>query len=484
MFEHLTPQRKFLHRKRGFDFKAYLALVSTCLVAFLFFLNSQKGPAVVAQKQPLGASLLVNSQPQSVVVGAGKINVLDFDVLTRQSAVALQKIKINLHGLYQPEVYADLKLFQGQLQIGSAPEVDADGAIYFELEDYYLQPGHNIFSLLLDNSPYLRAGDILQFSFANPASIVLSYDGQLFFPQANYPQLGPTVSLASQGQINVINNSVSPQIVLDKGEQVVAQFSLNSESEAMDLKSINLVWRAVDKKNNNDLTFTLWRDDQLIAQAKSVDDKLEFLFKSGIVIAQAPASKFILKANDISLGDYQLSLEKISATGYASGVSIDFDQSLFLADLISRPLALQLNPLQNPQTINNGVQTIFASRITAIGGPIYLEKISWQVSTQNLEASEGQLWLDNNLAFKNIKQEGNYWVAELKQPIVIDHSVTLSLKAKLKLKASPASIMVTMLGDSQKESKIEDNFLWQGSEQKYNGFAIPGLPQHSDILTD
>lgn len=252
----------------------------------------------------------------------------------------------------------------------------------------------------------------------------------------------------------------------------------------MDLKSINLVWRAVDKKNNNDLTFTLWRDDQLIAQAKSVDDKLEFLFKSGIVIAQAPASKFILKANDISLGDYQLSLEKISATGYASGVSIDFDQSLFLADLISRPLALQLNPLQNPQTINNGVQTIFASRITAIGGPIYLEKISWQVSTQNLEASEGQLWLDNNLAFKNIKQEGNYWVAELKQPIVIDHSVTLSLKAKLKLKASPASIMVTMLGDSQKESKIEDNFLWQGSEQKYNGFAIPGLPQHSDILTD
>lgn len=487
MFEHLTPAKPVkMPRKNGIDFRPYVGLVFVCLIALAFLFSSSRGPVVIAESQDYKATVAVDSSGQAVAVANPQIQLFKFVINTDRAGVSLSKLKIYVNGLYDPSIFDNLKLYNGNTQLGFVEKFDQVGNIYFNPKSYKLASGQNEFHFVLTNNTNIKAGDVLRFILQDSSSIFLSYKGHLFTPRADYPLSGSTVSLVHKGYITGYNLLTSTKLLTSAQDEIsLANFQLEAKEEMIDLDELTVEYKAGKGYSLSGQEFQFYQDDKLLAISKADDKKIIFSLDRPIVVGSGNKPSFIIKAVKLPVGNYNFSLVNIKGRGFASGLDVSLAKNLFLSELVVKSYYLQFSRGNEDSALSNGWNNIFDMNVKPKGSyELQLNKLSWSVDTKGLIVSDLELWVDGQKFLLNLKSANNRLVLDLRVPIIISQDTNIKLVAKIKDIKTTAGLQVFLLSDkNQVLNKKTDNILWSRGDKFYNSYFLPDLPLSPFILT-
>lgn len=475
MFEHLVPKTKIRKKQDKTNLKKYLSFFLFSILVFIFVINISKGPSTDANESKFTtANVIADTRAKSVVAKTPKVAVFNFVIETKDSGVILKNLKIYTNGLYDANVFNGLKLYYHDVQLGNVSEVDDYGSIYFDALDYLLPAGQNELSFILDSDAVVT-GDILQFSLEDKLSVVLEYDGHLFYPEGNFPILGGQVLFSDQGDISAYNNlNLKEQLLISNDSNLVASFGLTSNREMSDLKQI-----IINLDNDSDQIFMLVHDNQVVAEAKVNNQQIVFDLEQSLVLQTNSNLDLDIYVKNLELGEYNFSLEEIKAQGFISNLNLNLITSLNLSKLKVVPAILEFENSDLSNRLFAGWNEIYNLNITAKGESIKLNKLSWLVDTQDVDIADLELWVDNKAYFGGLALTGNKVIAELKQPIVVSGTKNIKLLVKVD-NVKDTSVIKSYLLTDQEET---NNIVWSVGDKINNGYLLPGLPLNPSVLT-
>lgn len=487
MFGHLWPTRQhtFIGKKTSVDFRGYLLLLGVAAVAALILVSSGRGPIVEAGYQSPRATVQVDRADQSITAYSPQSEVFRFALAVDRPGVYLEQLKFYVNGLYQADIFADLKLYHQGTQLGYVEKFDQEGNIYFSLDDYALNGGANIFDLILSGNASLLPGQALQFSLTDESSILLSYQGRSFRPEADYPLSGGLISVRDKGLVLAYNSSSDQQILLTGDKPWIAGFKLTSQGELVDLSEISFTYETdVAKEELSNSIFYLWQGEELISPASAQDGQISFDLTRPIVLGPDSVTAWSLQAESLAPGQYAFRLSSIVGKGFVSGQDLSLSEPLAWEELKVRPYYLSFTDLPSQNNLHEGWNQIFETQISSRGTEaLELKRLTWALELEGAEGEALELWVDNK-AYLTDLTAGDILRLDFDQPLVIRGSVNVKLLAKIKNLQAPARSQAYLLSDKEEEVSSEsDNILWSAGENLYNSYSLPDLPLAPHVLT-
>lgn len=494
MFEHLGPTPEVYIRKKATKFKMYLPFLFIAIMVFVLSLSISHGPisnAYGSDAAKLSAKLIANPVDKKIVYQANNFSVFDFVIDTERDKVSLDKLEVMVNGLYNLSLIDDLKIFHDGTQLGEVKDIDKDGRIYFDLDNYPLKKGQNLFRFILPNKGVVHLGDVLQFSIDSDSDIFLNYKGHLFTPDSQYPIESGLISFVDQGSIIASNQYLKTNFLVSSNvPQQLARFSLTSDSEALDLSQVTIGYHS-DDANLDKTNFILASDDKLLSQASLDNDSNEIVFNLNkpVSLQNNDLKFFDFHALSLPKGYYNFYLKSAQAKGSVSGQEVSLNTNLLLSNIESRNYFLEIKSQEQNTRLSNGWNELYKMDIKAIGtDSINLDKLSFVLDKYGLDISDADLLVDGQTYIADIVIEANKIIikSDAATPIKIsDLGNELSLLVKVENVEKSAKLGARLLTDDQ--ALLDDrqgNIIWSVGDNYFNSYKIPYLPLEPSILAN
>lgn len=487
MFEHLTPFSSARRKKQQVSLIAHLGVFLAAVLAIVLLFNMYQGPLAEADRPAsFGATVAVSSEDTRVAAALPQVEVFRFVINASRAGIALQKLKIYVNGLYDSRLFDHLKLYQNGSQLGFIESYDAAGNIYFNLDSYALAPGPNEFYFLLNSNQAVQAGDIIQFSFGGPFSIVLNYQGQIFSPRASYPLSGGSIAFTDQSRIVAYN--ILPQtnlLALSDEPLTIAHLQLSVPEEKVDLQKLVLSYDTAERPDLATANFQLYDQDRLLASSGADQGQIVFELAKPIVFGADQHQNFVVKALGLPSGQYSFTVTAAVARAYATGQEVGLDRNLFLSAADVRPYYLELTEAATDNSLTAGWNEIFAMTAQAHGDQVLqINRLSWSLQEQDLSLSALELWVNDKSYLTKLQLEQGLLVIDLALPIRVSKPVTsIKLLAKVRQLGQKASIQSYLLNDTAASAIKNSHLLWSADNKFYTGYQLPDLPLAPVILT-
>ncbi|MBU1203371.1 hypothetical protein KKH39_05005 [Patescibacteria group bacterium] len=495
MFEHLGPTPETYRQKKVTNFKVYLSLLLMAIFVFVFSLSLKEGPvsgAYGVDSARLSAKVLANTADKKIVYQANNFSVFDFIIETEKDNISLQKLEVRVDGLYDLSLIDDLKIFHDGMQLGEVKEIDQSGHIYFDLEDYPLKKGQNLFRFLLPNNNVVNTGDVLQLSIENDWDVFLSYQEHLFTPDGQFPVQSGLISFVEKGQILASNQYIDNNFLINTNiPQQLSRFSLTTDSETFDVYKVIVAYEALgDTRTIDKADFVLLKDGQLLSQASLDDQSSDIIFylNKPIFIQNNGLEYFDLHTLALPTGQYKFYLKNVSATGSVSGQDLSLHKDLYLSTVDSRDYFLQINSPDQNKRLSQGWNELYRMKLTARGvDSLELNKLTFAVDKYGLDISRVDVLIDDEPYIADIVIENNKIIikSDIQNPIKIsDKGNEISLLVKVDNLDSSAKLSARLLTDDQPISEDRNgNIIWSSGDIFFNSYMLPYLPLEPSILS-
>lgn len=488
MFEHLGPKHHsfFISRKATVDWRGHGLLLGLALISAGVLMSAGRAPLVEAGYSLPLVTVQADRADEVIAAGNPRSEVFRFILTTDRLDIQLEQLRFYVNGLYQADIFSDLKLYHHGSQLGYVEKFDQDGNIYFSFDGYTLDRGINDFNLVLSAGSYLLAGQVLQFNLVDRSSLKLSYQGLVFSASADYPLVGGLVSVIDKGRAAAYKSSADPWLLSPQDfPATLGSFKLVSQGELVDLSQ--LVFSYQENKNGqlSGHTFYLWRDKKSLASSAAQDGQIIFTLSRPIVLGPDNLVDWSLQGDALPVGKYQFSLSSGQGRGFISGQTIDLNQPLVLSLVEVKPYYLSFSDLSSPNNLHDGWNQIFETQIQARADQtLALKRLTWDLVGQGITWKSLELWVDDKVYLSGLWADDRLRM-DFAEPLLINDSVNIKLLAKVKNLLSPARIQTFLLGDQQdKVEEASDNILWSGGGNLYNGYGLPGLPLSPHVLTN
>lgn len=488
MFEHLSPTIDSKKYKKSSRWAMFLPALFFSVFIFLFSSGISQGPSgkALVDDSDFSANLYVDSNDKQIVYLADNISLFDFVLEPSSDGAHLRKLKINVSGVYDLGLLENLKLYNDKTQLGTIKELDDQGNIYFDLKDYQLAKGENYFSLRVLDNTNLREGDILKFAISERADLSLIYQASVFMPKANYPAESGNISFISRGYLEALNADNSHlEILASNTSQKITSFDLLSYGETVDLKALNVV---IKGENADGAKFALIKENKLLATALAEGDNIVFSLAAPITINKKES--FEIQALSLPVGEFELSLAEVLASGYNSGIIVDLKASLLLANFEVRPYYLEFKNSNLDTNLSLGWNKLYQLDLKSVGiDTLELYKLTWLLDYQGIEISEAELWIDNQLYIADlVLSDDNRLIAKAgwETPLVIKSvGSKIDLLVKVDKLEKKARIAAYLLNDKESMSgdDLSSNIIFSDGDNFFSSYKLPYLPLVPTVLS-
>ncbi|PWB38446.1 MAG: hypothetical protein C3F02_03770 [Parcubacteria group bacterium] len=489
MFEHLTPLARLRPRRQRTDLRAHGGVFLITLAAIALLFNLHRGPEAVAEPNDLNASLSAAAADIVLTAATPQAEVFKFVIKTEQSGVELRKLKVNVNGIYDPALFDGLHLFQGQTQLGQIDKYDDHGNIYFSIDHYVLARGLNQFSFILNNQDYVRAGQVIQLALPDKASVVLGYQGHIFYPQATYPVTGGTISFSGQSSLLAQNLPVPNKVIFAVGETAdLARFQLLAPDESVELESLALSFESIGASNNLSADFQLYNDENLVGSATAEQGQISFEIIRPLTLVKDQPRQFIIRSAKLGAGVYQWHVSQAGGQGLISGQEVMLSDKLALNSVEIKPYYLEFMAATTDRRLIPGWNEVYNLQVRAHGGAdLKIKRLTWSIDLTGLDVNGWEIWVNDKVYLVNLKLSDDRLMADLSLPIKIEAGQTADIKllAKVKSMEKDAGLRVYLPGDDEPlGGKTSANIWWSAEEEQYNGYQLPDFPLAPAILTN
>ncbi len=472
MFEHLIPNivQKESSRKTSLTF--YIIALLIAVGIFISSLGIDKGPLTSAYSYTFNkAEVQVNSKDNSMVPSVGNTSIFEFNILAKDNNTFLQKLKIYVQGLYKSTIFNDLKIYHNGVQLGYDAVFDNYGYLYFDLDNYSLSNGNNTFSFIIPSSD-VNIGDIIQFSFEDPFSIVLSHgmDKSLFTPDATFPLKSGLISFVDKGSIYTYLDNFYPFFLPSNISHKLVSFSLGSLTEAVDIYNLSITCETEEYLDAS--LFVLLNNGLAISQGyyNQKDGIIDFILDDILVLNNKEDISLQLHTSKLLKGKYSFVLNSINGIGFSSGSDINIDDKLFLGDIYVKDNFLIIEDNNKYTSLSEGWNTIKEISIKSVNDSIELKKLSWFLESVATNLEDIEIYINNNkinnFTFNNNILTINNSLDIDKEGVVIEILINVS-------EVENGSIVKLLF----------DNILWFFDDNEYNEDMLPYLPLDPVILS-
>lgn len=489
MFEHLvSPQHKDFMTKRSRPFKLYASFLLLALFIFTStWLSVNQGPKSSAQSSvELGIMDRVKifatneTGETQFVLRSPNISVFSFVLDNPYENLLLKRLNFSIDGVIDEQFLNNLVLYQDQVQINAKVEL-INKELVFILEDYPLAAGQNYFHLGLNGLADGLLGQKTKLFLRDIDSIDLAYQGKKVLPLGSFPISSSDVLILDQAKILSYNNLseinfIAPADVYTK----LADFSLSTQGETVDLKTIKLFLH-----NNEQLTdFYLASRGQILTRISAISE-LNFSLPSGVLIKADEDLPLELWAT-MGVGAYEINFDFASAKGFVSGKQVDLTTDFSLAKAKVIPSVLTVKSESQRKNLTASWNTVAELQLSNVGKQtIYLHKLAWEISAQDSQVETLELWSHDKLLASSQLVDGKvvftFWGDE---SLELSQDLSLQLIAKVKILGDEPRLMANFLTDDQnmQEENGDNYLLWSVADQLYNSYLLPGLPLTPVIL--
>jgi hypothetical protein len=493
MFEHLGHVPETTLRKNKGKTKAYIIFLLATFIFFTFSFSINRGPSSVAQEyvNPV-AKIVADDSKRSVAIDNPRFPVFSFIIRTNVAGVELDQFKIKMGGIYDTDLLYGLKPYHQGVQLGSIAEVDEQGILYLDTEGYTLPAGDNLFSFILSTDQAAKVGDVLQFSFQDSASIVLSYKNHPFTPNGQWPVLGSLTSIVNRGSIKAQNTIYNTELkILDNAPRLVGGFALINDGEIADLYSLTFAYQELTEMELVDENFLLLNGKQVIAQGQLDVDTKQILFDLAkpFVINNKNNTNFQLHTLSLPEGKFEFYLQDIVAKGFVSGQELPLQKQVRLSQVEAVDYYPEFSVGELQTKLSNGWNELYNFNIKAEGSEdIKLHKLTWSLDSDGTDVEAIELWVNDKqyMADLVVSEEGLTIKTDWEDPLAISRLGTnLKLLVKVSKSKPGASLRAYLLTDTVElaEEELDANIMWSLGEQFYSGYRLPYLPLEPSVLS-
>jgi len=331
MFEHLGPLPYHKSKKKHWRHSFVVALLFS-LGIFVFASISVRGPSSQAADTGPKIYWQSNTQEQRVSRGSTQLQLFQLSIDSPVSGLGLQKMRVYINGLYDAQYLSSLKLFHQGVQLGTLVNLDEQGYLNFELNDYKLPAGSSQFVITLADTKNMATGTIMQFSIENRKDLQITYGNKTVIPSGKFPLVSGVTQIVDQGDWQVYNRSKKSNfIVPSQGRVLLGSLALSSGAEVLDIQTVDFNLEQAKKQTNDNLEFVLINDGDIVAIATSTGNKISFAMLKPVVAKTSALLDLQLYAKDLPVGDYLFSLQNIVGKGYISNNIISWKGPMLLA---------------------------------------------------------------------------------------------------------------------------------------------------------
>lgn len=490
MFEHLGYIPDIKNSKPKTNYKVYLSFLLFGVMVFLFAFATGKGPSSMAQTYVSpDVKVLVNSADRQVVVSSPQFLVFDFIIKTEKEGVSLEKLKVSTTGLFDVDLFSDLKLYNNDTQMGSVLEIDQDGNIYFVLDNYQLEKGDNFFSFALSSNKNIKAGNVLSLGFDDNTSIFLSYQGKLFNAKGDFPINGGLVNIIEQGSLQAFKAFDNSNFYIDSNTpNVLNSFYLVTDAEPANLKKI--VFRVEDSEGIlENIKFALLDDEKLIGESYIQDGQIIFDIAKYYKLNASTRNYFELHVLNLPAGSFDFVLAEVQAKGVFSGKDnlLVNTLDLGLVQAIDFMPKFYVGELQ--ESLSEGWNTLYDVQIKSRNSDVlFLNKLTWSFESQGVHVDKAQVWVNDQPYVCDIVIKDNTITMKTGWDEALDVSANSDIKLLVKVSGVDKGdyIKADILTDKKPEvaDDFSDHILWSHGEDIFNGYQLPYLPLDPSVLSN
>lgn len=492
MFEHLGHIPETTHGKNYTNWKKYIGFLLGTVGIFVFVSSLGSGPETSASQlvggNYINIDIFANNQSKSLAADTPRAILFNFVIETDREGISLNKLNLNVDGVYDPSILAKIKLTYNDVQVGDISKIDGAN-IYFDLDALSLSKGENIFNLVLNNDSYLSAGDSILLSLEKSDSMILSYGGHAFSPDGNFPVYGGTVSFVSGAQIEAYNNfQVKKFLVVENVPQPLASFALLSGGEMSDLKTLTISYEGDEDLSGSQ--FVLLHEKDIVAREEFVDREIVFDIDRSLVLKLDKKLDLYLHSLGLPKGEYKFYLSEVEAIGYASKETALLTDSLMISQVEVLDYYPELSLVKTDENLSLGWNQVYDLKTKALGDKnIKLNKLSWLLKTEGAQLSQAELVVDHKAYPVDIILSEDKVVAKFdwSEPLPISTTGTeIGLFVKVDSLKSKASILSYLLDDKTPatDDALDGNIIWSVDGKLFNSYLLPYLPLDPILLTN
>ncbi len=488
MFEHLvSPQHKDFISQKPQRVKLYASLLLLSLFVFTSaWLGVNQGPKSSAQSQDISqfdrvkvftANELGNSQ---FVLRSPSVAMFDFVLDSPYENISLNRLVFSSEGTMDEDFLSKLVLYQNQAQINASVQV-INKQLIFTLDDYPLSAGKNYFHLKADALEDDLLGQKTKIFFQDIDSLDLSYQGKKVLPLGTFPVSSTDVLIVEKAQILPYNNLLKNNFVVSSGVSTkIADLSLSSQGETVDLQKINFIF----SQNEKPVDFYLASKGQVLSRITGTSE-LDFDLPAGVLIKANEDLALELWAT-LETGEYAVTLNFISGKGFISGEQISLTEDITLSRLNVLPSVLSIQSQAQRHVLTDSWNTLADLKFTNLGEQdIKLHKLAWEIKAQDIQVENFELWSqDKFLASSKVVNDQIIFTFWGGTSLLVTDELNVQLIAKTTKTGPDSRLTANFLTDNiniQPEN-VQNNFLWSVDDQLYNSYLLPGLPLTPAIL--
>lgn len=490
MFEHLGPLAYNRPKPKRWRHRFVVAFLFSLGIFFLA-LMTVPGPSSWAADTSPKVHWQSSALEQRVSKGSTQVQLFQLTIDSPVSGAGLQKMKIYVNGLYDAQYLSQLKLFHQGVQLGTLVDLDEQGYLNFNLNDYKLPAGTSQFVITLPETKAMATGTIMQFSIENRTDLELTYQNQRLIPTGKFPLVSGVTQIVDQGDWQVYNRTKQGNFVVpSQGRTLLGLMSLASGAELLDIKTIEFGLEQAKKQKNNNIEFVLINDGNIVATATSTTDKILFVINKPLVAKISSLLDIELYAKDLPVGDYLFSLKNITGKGYVSNNIISWTEPIVL----SRVHSLSDYPIFESAVVDPSLRTgwnnVFSTKIKAVGkNKINFYKFTWYYKIKNATLRQAKVFVDSKYYPMDVIIKDNTVIAkaEWSNPLPINtegHLVQLMLNID---QLGPDSVVEAYLQPdiitTDPDSIWDYNIVWSyDATNLKNSYLLPYLPLAPTIL--
>lgn len=489
MFEHLGPLPDIQRKKRHWRHRFVVALFFSLSIFFLVLITTS-GPSSLAANSDPRVRWQSNTAEQRVVSGTAPLQLFHLLIDSPVSGVALQKIRIYVNGLYEPEYLSNLKIYHQGIQIGSEINLDEDGYINLDLNDYKLPAGSSQLIFNLSDSSILKQGSVLQFSIENRKDIQLSYQNKKLLPGGKFPLVSGVTQIVDKGDWQIFNRTSQPEkTVPNQGRVLIGKVAFASGAEVLDLQRVVFGMESLEDSDLAGTEFILLNNGELIAKANNQDNKIIFESAKPLASKNNILNELELYAFDLPLGDYLFSLGSVSGKGYISNKEITWSGPMVLSRLHS----LDNYPLFETGAIDYslrvGWNNVYSLKVRpAKKEDVNIHKLTWYYKASNTKVRGAKIFIDHKYYPMDLVINDNNIIAkaEWSNPLpVTEGGLNIRLMLDLDQSHPDSTLEVYLQNDilaGDPDNIWDDKIIWSYNDKLNNSYLLPNLPLQPMVL--
>jgi len=492
MFEHLGHIPETTHGRKHTNWKKYIGFLLATVGVFVFVSNFVSGPETSASQlvggNYINIDIFANSQSKNIVADTPRVILFNFVIETDREGIYLNKLNLNVDGIYDPSILTKVKLMYGDVQVGGISKID-EASIYFDLDTLALGKGENIFNLVLNNDSYLSAGDNILVNLEKSGDMVLAYNGHTFSPDGNFPVYGGAVSFTLGAQVEAYNNfQIKKFLVVEDVPQPLASFALLGSGEMSDLKTLTISYEGDEDLSGSQ--FVLLHEKDIVARGKFVGKDIVFDIDGSLVLKLDKKLDLYLHSLGLPKGEYKFYLSEVEATGYASKETLLLTDSLMISQVEALDYYPELSLVKIDENLSLGWNQVYDLEIKALGDKnIKLNKLSWLLKTEGVQLSQAELVVDHKAYPVDIILSEDKVVAKFdwSEPLPISTTGTeIGLFVRVDSLKPNASILSYLLDDKipLTDDALDGNIIWSVEDELYNSYLLPYLPLEPILLVN